>query len=373
MDLADNIGQRRKTSFAGKVYMGEWKEGQRPTQLIPIGLVGEGSISLSEEVTNLPDTENPAGGSAHTMRSINDAIVEFKQHDFNKGNVARALYGEHVLTPAQTLVEAFSITAHGVMVPLAYLSAKGTHLTTPDWTPHWLIIGTALDQNQLIFTAVGNAQPYITITEPSTATASTTVGVLANRITIVPKHDGVSITATLQEVIDAIDASQAASALVTAEVVAGSVATSVVSSISETQLSGSLGSYYAANETSWTLDPTGSGLLIPKESNLPLDTQLQLAYDIPEQIRVDAMTGVSKEVSIICNQQNKANDDKPVRLWMFRVQFGPAATLSLFQKDYADLTIKGSVMKDTLAKRKSINGVATTTAESDYFILEMTA
>lgn len=76
----------------------------------------------------------------------------------------------------------------------------------------------------------------LTVVNPGVLTASTTVAVVGNDITVTLKHNGTSITATMQEVADALAASSAASALVTAAVV-GAGATLAVA-MAQTALSG---------------------------------------------------------------------------------------------------------------------------------------
>lgn len=100
------------------------------------------------------------------------------------------------------------------------------------------------------------------------------------------------------------------------------------------------------------------GIEIPETSAIPDATPVQIDYTKAAGSNVEALVAAAQEYELVFDGLNEARSGKAVKVVAHRVKFGPAAAIALLSEEYAELEVKGKLLKDTTK-----NG----TSESQYF------
>jgi hypothetical protein len=337
----------RHPIFTGKIFAATWQGDTPPanTAYYEIGLVTKGELGISDDVIKLPDTESVTGGTADSHRQIKEVTLKLTAQNFNPHNLAMALYGTTSVIPAQTRVERFTLTNNDELNVVLGLIPQAVEIYTENYVPASLTTGVLADHNQIKFLSKKGLPTKIALTQPSTAQLTTMVTVTGQTINVSLKYDGTAITATVDDVIAAIQASVSASELVTTEIVAGSNGTAIVAAAAEQSLAGQVGEYFS-NPFDYTV--RGGTIMVSSTSSIPLNTAICVKMTIAETVRFDGMTEISAPVSIVI-EQTDAKTNKLMRLRMPKVQFSPLDKLAIFSEKaaFADLNLTGEVQKFT--------------------------
>ena len=121
-------------------------------------------------------------------------------------------------------------------------------------------------------------------------------------------------------------------------------------------------------DTPYTLDDDftvrGGGIEITDDSAITDGQSITIGYTKKAGNKVEALVAAAQEYELLFDGLNEARSGKTVRVTAHRVKFGPAQALALLSEEYAELEVRGKLLKDT-----SKNG----TSESQYFVTEVVA
>ena len=99
----------------------------------------------------------------------------------------------------------------------------------------------------------------------------------------------------------------------------------------------------------------GGGIEIPSGSTIPGGTPIQIDYTKKAGYDVQALVVAAQEYELVFDGLNEARSGKSVIVQGHRVKFGPAAALALLSEDYAELEVKGKLLKDTTKNGTSVS------------------
>jgi len=91
---------------------------------------------------------------------------------------------------------------------------------------------------------------------------------------------------------------------------------------------------------------TRSGFTIPVGSTIVTGNALLVTYKSLAGNALQGLTTGATNVRLVFEGLNEARSGKPVVLEFFRVQFSPTSGLDLISDKFADITLKGLVLKD---------------------------
>lgn len=122
---------RKKTVMSGMVFMTPYGgESYRH-----VGLCTMCEIAMKETELKLPDMENPGGGTAASLKRIESVEVSLTLNDFNKENLAIALFGSHAVKSAGNVVNEKHTATVDSYIHLAYVGATSITVTNTDAAP----------------------------------------------------------------------------------------------------------------------------------------------------------------------------------------------------------------------------------------------
>jgi len=110
---------------------------------------------------------------------------------------------------------------------------------------------------------------------------------------------------------------------------------------------------------------TRSGFTIPSTSTIADKASLLVSYTAVAGNALQGLTTGATNVRLVFEGLNEARSGKAVVLEFFKVQFSPTAGLDLISDKFADITLKGLVLKDET--KSSAAGA------SAYFTMRMAA
>lgn len=108
----------------------------------------------------------------------------------------------------------------------------------------------------------------------------------------------------------------------------------------------------------------GGGIEIPEGSTIPDGTAILIDYTKVAGSDVQALVSSAQEYELVFDGLNEARSGKSVVVQAHRVKFGPTQLVALLSDEYAELEVKGKLLKDTTK-----NG----TSESQYFHVQFVA
>ncbi|MCU0843253.1 MAG: hypothetical protein MUC79_16280 [Thiobacillaceae bacterium] len=356
-----SIQTYRPTLNAGQVYL---RVAGSAAPLVAIGNVSALQLEIAEEEKTLQDYTRPGGGQWAAVSRVTGVTASMTLHDLDPVNLSRALYGDtDAETGATVTAETHTAYQRG-LVRLAHPAPTSVTVKSGDVQAD-LDTGTEVADNAITWTAVpkgtlGNTVT-VTIVDPAGNNAALAVSVAGSDITVSCATDGSSaISSTAAQVMAAIEASAAASALVTVADTGTSDGSGLVVAVTETALSGGTDTTHVV-DVDYEVRPEGIMIL---EAGIADATEIRVGYTYAAYDVVEALTAGSQTYELSFGGLNEANSNSPVVLDIYRLQIGAAANLSLIGDDFAALEVSGKVLLDS---------TKTGTGISRYFKVSMAA
>lgn len=306
-------------ALVGHVYARERGSTAAP---MPIGNVLELELSHKEDVQKQPDMTALGGGTHAEMRRVTDVEIKMKLADLNVTNFARASLG----------------TVHGV---------EGGSVANE---AHKVMRGGLLRTEHIGATNVvvrkGNTA--------GTATATDEQHVGVNKGAIVPLKNLTAAPATAVSVrvgADVATATPLAAAGNYTVVAAGIQVDAAAPDVAN-------GSVFWVNYTYATVgtvipaagnyEVRAAGVyVLPEAVDLADDDDVRLKYDYGSYAVIEALTTKAKELELIFEGLNEADDGKPSIVEIWRASQGVASAIGLMaDKGFASLPVSGAVLKD---------------------------
>lgn len=310
-----------KRTFAPAAMVGQVYARERGTAGVPmpIGNVLALELSHKEDVQKQTDMTALGGGTHAEMRRVTEVEIKMTLADLNVTNFARASLG------TVRGVEGGNVNGE------AHKAARGGLLRTAHIAPRNLVLrkgtnqGTStvsdeehlnVSKGDLVVLAHPNASNVVVRAGNSVATA--TVLAAAGNYTLVPQ--GVQVTA------NAPDVTNGTGFWVTYEHPAvGDVVPAA-------------GNY----------EVRAAGVyVLPEAQGLADDDTVALSYDFGSYAVIEALTTKAKELELIFEGLNEADDGKPAIVEIWRASQGVASSIGLLaDKGFANLPVAGTVLKD---------------------------
>ncbi|ABM33459.1 hypothetical protein QRO08_12550 [Paracidovorax citrulli] len=307
------------TALVGQVYARERGTTQIP---MPLGNVLELELTHKENVIKQPDMTALGGGTHAEMRRVEEVEISMKLADLNVTNQARAMLG----TVRGVEAGSASNEAHTVM--------RGGLLRTEHINPKDVVVtkgtaagtATVTDEEHLNVTK-GALVPLAHLTSApatgvtvrmGTSVASATPLTAAGNYTVVA--GGIQVAANATDVVDG-----------TGFWVSYTYAT--------------VGTVVSATGT-YEVRPAGV-FILPEAAGLADGDQVKLAYTYGSYAVIEALTTKAKELELIFEGLNEADDGKAKIVEIWRASQGVASAIGLLaDKGFASLPVTGAVLKD---------------------------
>ena len=294
-------------ALVGQVYARE--RGSTAVRM-PIGNVLELELSHKEDVQKQPDMTALGGGTHAEMRRVTDVEIKMKLADLNVTNFARASLGTvHGVEGGAVASEAQKVMRGGLL-------RKGTTAGTATATdePH-----TGVSKGDLVPLVHVTAAPATNVSvrvgaDVATATPLTAVG----NYTVVA--GGIQVDAAAPDVPD------------------DSVFWVNYTYATQGTPIGAAGNY--------EVRPAGIYVL-PDAVDLADDDDVKLSYDYGSYAVIEALTTKAKELELLFEGLNEADDGNPCIVEIWRASQGVASAIGLMaDKGFASLPVTGAVLKD---------------------------
>lgn len=304
------------TALVGQVYARERGSVGVP---MPIGNVLELELSHKEDVQKQPDMTALGGGTYNEIRRVTDVDVKMKLVDLNTTNFARCTQGTVSGVEAGTVAnEAHTVTRGGLLrtahiAPTNVVLRKGT---TPGTGTVSNEEHLAVSKGDLVALAHAGATNVVVLEGSSLATATPLTA--AGNYTVV--------SAGVQVDVAAPDVTNGTGFWVSYEY--PTVGTPVAAT----------GNY----------EVRAAGVyVLPEAADLADADEVSLDYDYGSYAVIEALTTKSKELELIFEGLNEADDGKPSIVEIWRLGQGVAASIGLMaEKGFANLPVTGAVLKD---------------------------
>ena len=306
-------------ALVGQVYARE--RGSTAVRM-PIGNVLELELSHKEDVQKQPDMTALGGGTHAEMRRVTDVEIKMKLADLNVTNFARASLGTvHGVEGGAVASEAQKVMRGGLLRtahirPTNVVVRKGTTAGTATATdePH-----TGVSKGDLVPLVHVTAAPATNVSvrvgaDVATATPLTAVG----NYTVVA--GGIQVDAAAPDVPD------------------DSVFWVNYTYATQGTPIGAAGNY--------EVRPAGIYVL-PDAVDLADDDDVKLSYDYGSYAVIEALTTKAKELELLFEGLNEADDGNPCIVEIWRASQGVASAIGLMaDKGFASLPVTGAVLKD---------------------------
>lgn len=306
-------------ALVGQVYARERGSTAAP---MPIGNVLELELSHKEDVQKQPDMTALGGGTHAEMRRVTDVEVKMKLADLNVPNFARASLGSVHGVEGGTVANEAHTVMRGGLLRTAHIGAKNVVLRKG--------------------TAAGTA----------TATDEQHVGV--NKGALVPLDNLTAAPAT--NVTVRVGADVATATPLTAAgnyaVVAGGIQ---VDAAAPDVANGSVFWVNYTYATVGTVIPAAGNYevraagvyVLPEAADLADGDAVSLSYEYGSYAVIEALTTKAKELELLFEGLNEADDGKPCIVEIWRASQGVASAIGLVaDKGFASLPVTGAVLKD---------------------------
>ena len=289
---------------------------------MPIGNVLELELSHKEDVQKQPDMTALGGGAHAEMRRVTDVDIKMKLADLNVTNFARASLGTvHGVEGGSVANEAHKVTRGGLL--------RTAHIGSTN-----------------VVVRKGNTA--------GTATATDEQHVGVNKGALVPLENLTAAPATAVSVRVGADVATAVplTAAGNYTVVAGGV------QVDAAAPDVANGSVFWANYTYATVgtvipaagnyEVRAAGVyVLPEAADLADDDDVRLSYNYGSYAVIEALTTKAKELELIFEGLNEADDGKPCIVEIWRASQGVASAIGLLaDKGFASLPVTGAVLKD---------------------------
>ncbi|WP_306553393.1 hypothetical protein [Acidovorax sp.] len=306
-------------ALVGHVYARERGSTAAP---MPIGNVLELELSHKEDVQKQQDMTALGGGTHAEMRRVTDVEIKMKLADLNVTNFARASLGTvHGVEGGSVANEAHKVMRGGLL--------RTAHIGSTD-----------------VVVRKGNTA--------GTATATDEQHVGVNKGAIVPLENLTAAPATAVSVrvgADVATATPLAAAGNYTVVAAGIQVDAAAPDVAD-------GSVFWVNYTYATVgtvipaagnyEVRAAGVyVLPDAVDLADDDDVRLSYDYGSYAVIEALTTKAKELELLFEGLNEADDGKPCIVEIWRASQGVASAIGLMaDKGFASLPVSGAVLKD---------------------------
>lgn len=289
---------------------------------MPIGNVLELELSHKEDVQKQPDMTALGGGTHAEMRRVTDVDIKMKLADLNVTNFARASLGTvHGVEGGSVANEAHKVTRGGLL--------RTAHIGSTN-----------------VVVRKGNTA--------GTATATDEQHVGVNKGALVPLENLTAAPATAVSVRVGADVATAVplTAAGNYTVVAGGVQ---VDAAAPDVANGSVFWVNYTYATVGTVIPAAGNYevraagvyVLPEAADLADDDDVRLSYNYGSYAVIEALTTKAKELELIFEGLNEADDGKPCIVEIWRASQGVASAIGLLaDKGFASLPVTGAVLKD---------------------------
>ena len=313
-----------KRIFAPAGYMGQVYARERGTTAapMPIGNVLELELSHKEDVQKQPDMTALGGGTHAEMRRVTDVEIKMKLADLNVTNLARASLGTVHGVDAGTVANEAQKVTRGGLLRTAHIGPKNLTLRKGSTAG----TATATDE-QHSGVNKGALVPLLHLTAAPATNVSIRVG--ADVATATPLTAGGNYTVVAGGI--QVDAG------------APDVVNGAVFWVSYTYAT--VGALIAA---AGNYEVRASGVyVLPDAADLADEDDVKLSYEYGSYAVIEALTTKAKELELIFEGLNEADDGKPCIVEIWRASQGVASAIGLLaDKGFASLPVTGAVLKD---------------------------
>lgn len=306
-------------ALVGQVYARERGSTAAPR---PIGNVLELELSHKEDVQKQPDMTALGGGTHAEMRRVTEVEIKMKLADLNVTNLARASLGTVQGVDGGSAANEAHVVMRGGLLRTTHIGAKNLALRKGS-TPG---TATATDEPH---TGVnkGDLVPLVHLTAAPATNVSVRVG--ADVATAAP----LSAAGNYTVVAGGIQVDAAAP-----DVANGAVFWVNYTYATAGDLIAAAGNY----------EVRAAGVyVLPDAVDLADDDAVKLSYEYGSYAVIEALTTKAKELELIFEGLNEADDGKPSIVEIWRASQGVASAIGLVaDKGFASLPVTGAVLKD---------------------------
>lgn len=311
-----------KRTFAPAAQVGHVYARERgaTTAPMPIGNVLELELSHKEEVQTQPDMTQLGGGVHAELRRVTEVEIKMKLADLNVTNMARATLGTVTGVEGGTVAgEVHKVTRGGMLrtahiAPTKVVVRKGTSAGT----------ATATDEEHLNV----SKGDTIVLDNPGPAT-NVTIRVGDSVATATP------LTAAGNYTVDAAGVHVDAAA-------------PDVTNGKGFWISYEYPTVGAVVPAAGNWEARAAGVFVfPDAANLADDDDINIGYEYASYAVIEALTTKAKELELIFEGLNEADDGNPSIVEVWRASQGVASSIGLMaDKGFASLPVSGAVLKD---------------------------
>lgn len=317
--MSDDIIKRvfAPAALVGEIYVREYGSSSAP---LPIGNVLAAELSHKEDVKKQPNMTTLGGGTHSEIRRVTDVELALTLADINPINLARATQGTvSGVEQGQSSNETLKVTRGGLLrtkhlQPSNVVLTKGTAQSTATVTDEEHL---DVKKGDLVALAHGGATDVAVRIGDSVATA--TVLAMAGNYAVT--------TAGLQIKADAPDVTDGKGIWVSYKYT--TMGTPVPAA----------GNY--------EVRPAGI-FVLPDAVQLADGDEVRLAYSHVGYAVIEALTTKPRELEIILEGLNEADDGKLAIVEIWRASQGVASSIALLQESgFINLEVTGSVLMDS--------------------------
>lgn len=310
-----------KRTFAPAALVGQVYARERGSTGVPmpIGNVLELELSHKEDVQKQPDMTALGGGTHAEMRRVTEVEIKMKLADLNVTNLARASLGTVQGVEGGAVSNEAHTVARGGLLRTAHIAPTNVVLrkgTTPGTAAVSNEEHLAVNKGDLV--ALDNAGATNVVVLEGSTLATATPLTAAGNYTVVSAGVQVDVAAT--------DVTNGTGFWVSYEY--PTVGTPVAAS----------GNY----------EVRAAGVyVLPEAVDLAEDEAVNLSYDYGSYAVIEALTTKAKELELLFEGLNEADDGKPSIVEIWRASQGVASAIGLLaDKGFASLPVTGAVLKD---------------------------
>ncbi|MBF0371237.1 MAG: hypothetical protein HQL52_17450 [Magnetococcales bacterium] len=279
---------------SGKVYARPFAGGK----LRYLGNNKELKISVSEEVHELKNYDDPQGGTADIVRRIDKVEISVTLSEFSPENLALSLHGTASQTTADSITDEVHTAYTDGLIRLAHIDPTSVTVTSTDG---------------------GDASAWTATTSYSVDTYVTPVGGGGRyyKCTAAGDSDGT-------EPVWPTDGST---------IVDGTAAWQ------------DMGLITRAEDSDYQV--TGAGLLILPGGLIEDGRDIKVGYDYTAEDVVNALTESNTELTLVFDGVNTAHDDRTRVVDIYRVRFGPVNEMQYKSDSFGEFSLTGTLLADS--------------------------
>lgn len=305
--------------YAGQVYARERGSAAAP---MPIGNVLELELSHKEEVQKQQDMTALGGGTHAEIRRVTDVDIKMKLADLNVTNLARASLGTVRGVDAGVVANEAQNVTRGGLLRTEHIGPKNMELRKGATAG----TATATDEQH---TGVnkGDLVPLVHLTAAPATDVSIRVGADVATATLLTAAGNYTVVA------GGIQVDAAAP-----DVVNGSTFWVSYTYATVGTLIAPAGNY----------EVRAAGVyVLPDAVDLADNDAVKLSYEYGSYAIIEALTTKAKELELIFEGLNEADDGKPCIVEVWRASQGVASAIGLLaDKGFASLPVTGAMLKD---------------------------